>query len=95
MVSDRQTKLGKQVAGGDGAFDLSSRAMHLFRSLVESYIECGQAVSSRALVRSSGLGLSSATVRNVMADLEDMGLHMLPAYFCWAGFQPPRATASS
>ncbi len=75
MVSDKQIN---SECGQDSALDLSERAMHLFRTLVESYIECGQAVSSRALVRSSGLGLSSATVRNVMADLEEMGLILSP-----------------
>ena len=66
------------VADDSSAFDLSARATHLLRSLVESYIESGQAVSSRALVRCSGLNLSSATVRNVMANLEEMGLICSP-----------------
>ena len=57
---------------------LSSRGMHLFRTLVELHIECGQPVSSRALAKSSGLSLSPATVRNVMADLEESGLIQSP-----------------
>src|SRR5213082_3805737 len=52
---------------------LGERAQHLLRILIESYIRDGQPVGSRALSRESGLQLSSATVRNVMADLEQLG----------------------
>lgn len=52
---------------------LNDRAQHLLRILVEQYIRDGQPVGSRSLTRESGLNLSSATVRNVMADLEDHG----------------------
>ncbi len=52
---------------------LNERAQHLLRVLVESYIREGQPVGSRSLSRDSGLNLSSATVRNVMADLEEYG----------------------
>ncbi|MDA8348220.1 MAG: heat-inducible transcriptional repressor HrcA [Pseudomonadota bacterium] len=57
---------------------LSERAQHLLRSLVESYIRDGQPVGSRALSRESGLQLSSATIRNVMADLEELGFVASP-----------------
>ena len=50
---------------------LGERAQHLLRILIESYIRDGQPVGSRALSRESGLQLSSATIRNVMADLEN------------------------
>src|SRR6266542_3096428 len=52
---------------------LDSRAQHLLKTLIERYIEDGQPVGSRVLSRQSGLDLSPATVRNVMADLEEMG----------------------
>lgn len=52
---------------------LDRRAGALLKALVQSYIRHGQPVGSRLLARSSGLSLSAATVRNVMADLEDMG----------------------
>lgn len=52
---------------------LPERAQHILRTLVEQYIREGQPVSSRSLSRASGLGLSSATVRNVMYDLEELG----------------------
>src|SRR5580765_8178170 len=57
---------------------LGERAQHLLRVLIESYIRDGQPVGSRALSRESGLQLSSATVRNVMADLEELGFVASP-----------------
>ncbi|MBV8852975.1 MAG: heat-inducible transcription repressor HrcA, partial [Sinobacteraceae bacterium] len=57
---------------------LGDRAQHLLRVLVESYIRDGQPVGSRVLSRDSGLQLSSATIRNVMADLEELGFVASP-----------------
>jgi len=57
---------------------LGERARHLLRLLVESYIRDGQPVGSRVLSRESGLQLSSATIRNVMADLEELGFVASP-----------------
>ncbi|HKD54735.1 MAG TPA: heat-inducible transcriptional repressor HrcA [Steroidobacteraceae bacterium] len=57
---------------------LGERAQHLLRILIESYIRDGQPVGSRALSRESGLQLSSATIRNVMADLEELGFVSSP-----------------
>ena len=57
---------------------LSERAQSLLKILVERYIAEGQPVGSRALSRFSTLELSSATIRNVMADLEEMGFVTSP-----------------
>ncbi|MEF8730217.1 MAG: heat-inducible transcriptional repressor HrcA [Accumulibacter sp.] len=57
---------------------LDDRARTLLKTLIERYIAEGQPVGSRALSRCSGLELSAATVRNVMADLEDIGLIASP-----------------
>ncbi|HEY3177977.1 MAG TPA: heat-inducible transcriptional repressor HrcA [Casimicrobiaceae bacterium] len=57
---------------------LDARAQHLLKTLIERYIAEGQPVGSRVLSRHSGLELSPATIRNVMADLEDMGLIASP-----------------
>jgi len=57
---------------------LDDRAKLLMKALVERYIADGQPVGSRTLSRQSGLELSPATIRNVMADLEDMGLIVSP-----------------
>ena len=53
---------------------LSDRGQHLLKVLVERFIADGEPVGSRTLARDSGLDLSPATIRNVMADLEDLGL---------------------
>ncbi|MDJ0862397.1 MAG: heat-inducible transcriptional repressor HrcA [Gammaproteobacteria bacterium] len=57
---------------------LDERSQHLLRALVQKYIRDGQPVGSRTLSRDSGLDLSPATIRNVMADLEEMGLVRSP-----------------
>src|SRR5258706_6970461 len=57
---------------------LSERAQSLPKSRVERYIAEGQPVGSRALSRFSALELSPATIRNVMADLEEMGFVTSP-----------------
>lgn len=66
------------MAGESNDDVLSERAQHLLRHLVEHYIRDGQPVGSRTLSRDFGLQLSSATVRNVMADLEDAGFVTSP-----------------
>jgi heat-inducible transcriptional repressor len=57
---------------------LDARAQHLLKTLVERYVAEGQPVGSRSLSKHSGLDLSPATIRNVMADLEEMGLIASP-----------------
>ena len=57
---------------------LSERAQILLKTLVERYIAEGQPVGSRALSKFSGLDLSPASIRNVMADLEDLGFIASP-----------------
>ncbi len=57
---------------------LDDRARLLLKALVERYIADGQPVGSRTLSRASGLELSPATIRNVMSDLEELGLIVSP-----------------
>src|SRR3954471_15867510 len=57
---------------------LDTRAQTLLKALVERYIADGQPVGSRELSKISGLELSPATIRNIMADLEDMGFVASP-----------------
>ena len=57
---------------------LDSRAQTLLKALIERYIADGQPVGSRALSKLSGLDLSPATIRNIMADLEEMGFVSSP-----------------
>jgi heat-inducible transcriptional repressor len=57
---------------------LDGRARLLLKALVERYIADGQPVGSRTLSKASGLELSPATIRNVMSDLEELGLIVSP-----------------
>ncbi|MEM8817311.1 MAG: heat-inducible transcriptional repressor HrcA [Pseudomonadota bacterium] len=56
----------------------NERAQYLLRALIQRYIRDGQPVGSRTLSRDAGLDLSPATIRNVMSDLEDLGLVSAP-----------------
>ena len=56
----------------------NDRAQHLLRVLIQRFIRDGQPVGSRTLSKDSGLELSPATIRNVMSDLEEMGLVSAP-----------------
>ncbi len=57
---------------------LDERAQHFLKTLIERHIRDGQPVGSRTLARDSGLDLSPATVRNVLSDLEELGLIVSP-----------------
>jgi heat-inducible transcriptional repressor len=54
--------------------DLNLRARKILSAVVSEYLQTGEAVGSRTITRRHGIHLSAATVRNVMADLEEMGL---------------------
>ena len=56
----------------------NDRGQHLLRVLIQRYIRDGQPVGSRTLSKDAGLDLSPATIRNVMSDLEDLGLVSAP-----------------
>jgi heat-inducible transcriptional repressor len=58
--------------------ELSERSREILRTIVEAYVETGEPVGSRTISRKLGLTLSPATIRNVMADLEDSGLLYAP-----------------
>lgn len=55
------------------SFELSDRSRRLLVALVRQYIHSGEPVSSQVLAKESGLGVSSATIRNVLAQLEELG----------------------
>ena len=58
--------------------ELNERSREIFRLIVDAYVETGEPVGSRTLSRRGHLELSPATIRNVMADLEDAGLLFAP-----------------
>jgi heat-inducible transcriptional repressor len=61
-----------------GLNELNDRSREIFRHIVEAYVETGAPVGSRTLSRKMGMSLSPATIRNVMADLEEVGLLFAP-----------------
>lgn len=58
--------------------DLNQRSQAIFRQIVESYLDSGDPVGSRTLSKASSINVSPATIRGVMADLEDSGLLISP-----------------
>src|SRR5438105_3890855 len=58
--------------------DVNDRSDRIFDLIVRAYIDTAEPVGSRLLSKESGLGLSPASIRNVMADLEEEGLLMHP-----------------
>ncbi len=63
---------------GMGGGNVNERAQYFLKVLIERYIRDGEPVGSRTLARDSGLDLSPATIRNVMSDLEELGLVISP-----------------
>jgi heat-inducible transcriptional repressor len=63
---------------GDGPAALDNRSREIFRRIVESYLDTGAPVGSRNVSRILASALSPASVRNVMSDLEEMGLIFAP-----------------
>lgn len=66
--------------------DIDARSRGIFKELVETYLDTGEPVGSRTLSRRDGVDVSPATIRNVMADLTELGL--LEAPHTSAGRQP-------
>ena len=66
--------------------ELNDRARDVFRSVVESYIDSGAPIGSRTISKLAGINLSPASIRNVMQDLEELGL--LAAPYTSAGRMP-------
>ena len=58
--------------------DIDARSREIFRQIVESYLKSGEPVGSRTLSQDPRIAVSAATVRNVMADLSDLGLLHAP-----------------
>ena len=77
------TRTGKSFGG-----EVDHRAQQLLKLLVEHYISDGTPVASKALAMLPQVQVSSATVRNVMGDLEALGLVSLASYLGGQGAYP-------
>lgn len=71
------TTVGFKLREGD-TMDLTERQLNILRAIVKDYIETAEAVGSRTISKKYNLGFSAATIRNEMADLEDMGYLIQP-----------------
>ena len=58
--------------------DMNARSREVFRQIVDAYVETGEPIGSRSIARRMSENLSAATIRNVMSDLEEMGLLVAP-----------------
>src|ERR1700687_3338157 len=67
-----------QPATPSPIYELNERSREIFRVIVDGYVATGEPVGSRTLSRRLGQNLSPATIRNVMADLEEAGLRYAP-----------------
>ena len=54
---------------------LSERKLKILHAIIQTYLETGEPVGSRTISKYTDMNLSSATIRNEMADLEEIGLH--------------------
>jgi heat-inducible transcriptional repressor len=70
--------MGNGLSGLTTHTELNGRSREIFRHIVEAYVETGEPIGSRTLSRKLGMTLSPATIRNVMADLEESGLLAAP-----------------
>ncbi|MFQ6017966.1 MAG: heat-inducible transcriptional repressor HrcA [Kiloniellaceae bacterium] len=68
----------KKTAETTAIQELNERSREIFRYIVDAYVETGAPIGSRTIARRLGMGLSPATIRNVMADLEELGLLYAP-----------------
>ena len=62
--------------------ELSERKLKILQAIIKNYLETGEPVGSRTISKYTDLNLSSATIRNEMADLEELG-YFTASYVCW------------
>lgn len=73
VVSTRQKRVLTIQGEGDGQMQMDERKMRILRAIIDDYILTGVPVGSRTISRKYETGLSSATIRNEMSDLEELG----------------------
>ncbi len=90
---------GRATASGceriDAGARLDRRSREIFRRIVDTYLETGEPLGSRNLARILRWALSPASIRNVMADLEYLGLIYSPAYLGRTAADRERAPPAS
>ncbi len=71
--------------------ELDERKMKILQAIIRNYLETGEPVGSRTISKYTDLNLSSATIRNEMADLEELDISSSPTPL-QAGFLPTKVT---
>ena len=64
---------------------LDERKLNVLYAIINSYILSGEPISSRTISKLYNLGVSSATIRNEMSDLEDLGFFKQTSHISWKG----------
>ncbi|MGF1624616.1 MAG: heat-inducible transcriptional repressor HrcA [Alphaproteobacteria bacterium] len=77
MIDPQQRTIERTLESGRRE-PIDDRSRQILRHIVDAYVETGAPIGSRTISRSMGMTLSPATIRNVMADLEDAGLLYAP-----------------
>jgi heat-inducible transcriptional repressor len=78
VVSFPMTERRRGLSGRTDLSRLDQRSREIFRHIVDAYVSTGAPIGSRTLARQLGMGLSPATLRNTMAELEELGLLYAP-----------------
>ena len=78
VVSFPMTERRRGLSGRTDLSALDQRSREIFRHIVDAYVATGAPIGSRTLARQLGMGLSPATLRNTMAELEELGLLYAP-----------------
>lgn len=78
FITVNSTQQGRVLTTGSDFMDLTSRKIKILEAIITDYINTGEPVGSRTISKKYPLGISSATIRNEMSDLEDMGLICQP-----------------
>lgn len=68
----------KRIMKGTVYMELDERKLKILNAVIKSYLNTGEPVGSRTISKETDLNLSSATIRNEMADLEEMGYIVQP-----------------
>ena len=78
--------IGKKKQEWGEELELDERKLKILQAIIRNYMETGEPVGSRTISKYSDLNLSSATIRNEMSDLEEMGYILQPhTVSMWTG----------
>ena len=80
VLNSYKNTTNKMIWKERGGLDLDERKLKILQAIIRNYLETGEPVGSRTISKYTDLNLSSATIRNEMADLEELGYIIQPLY---------------